>query len=643
MWLHGIGANSNPATLTLDGLAPTATTAKYKDSPAVKFSGGNTWVEIGTWTASPKLTSGTLTSLADLELWLGLKNSDDIGTNFDLRADVYKNGVLITSGETDCISGLTRNPALAMAVGIPFKAFKPVTFDGGKEALSLKLSTRIGTNGSGGPCGGHASAVGLRTYFDADLDASMFSTNFAGGETATVNVTVIEENTNAPIPGATVTLTYVGKPPKGKNPPGVTTGTTDGNGEVQFVDQLIGVFAEIRAVVNDGTNRQQGLKVPAGFIAGENAFILAVAPVTTGSISGVVSDASSGASLSHVQISLLNDQNALIYSTGTLADGSYSMVEVLPGTYHILFELAGYNSSTVSGVVVVIGSNTVQDAHLTALPPPVAAVSVTVIEQTTQAPIPRTTVSLNYTIVPPNGDQHPFGLTDGTGTILFDSQSSHIEADIVATLNDGSGRVASLNVPGGFVGGTNTFVLAVPPAATGSLSGVVTDATTSGTLAGVQVVVLDANNNTLASTVTGSDGSYAIGGVFVGTLSMTFSLTGYQVGSVSGVLVSANANTLVNEELQPVPNPSNANVDITVLDSQTDAGFAGAEVTITYTHGSLPAIAQTDANGVVNFSNQLIGVSATISVNDPGSGRSASLPVPGGFIPGTNPLITIRL
>src|SRR5712691_2669327 len=108
-FLHGTGANANPPTLSLDTTAPTATTAKYKDSTSINFSGGNPWKAIGTWPADPTLTTGTLTALSDLHVWLGLQNSDDQGTNFDLLAEIYRNGVLVTSGLTRCITGVTRN------------------------------------------------------------------------------------------------------------------------------------------------------------------------------------------------------------------------------------------------------------------------------------------------------------------------------------------------------------------------------------------------------------------------------------------------------------------------------------------------------------------------------------------------------
>jgi hypothetical protein len=94
-------------------------------------------------------------------VWLGLKNSDDQGTRFDLRAEIYRNGVLLTSGETYCIQNLTRNANQAKEVTTTFAAFNPATMNGASDTLSLKvLTTRIGTNGSGAFCGGHSNAVG---------------------------------------------------------------------------------------------------------------------------------------------------------------------------------------------------------------------------------------------------------------------------------------------------------------------------------------------------------------------------------------------------------------------------------------------------------------------------------------------------
>lgn len=167
LYLHGSGANANPSTLFLDSTASAGTTAKYKDSASVNFNGGNPWKEVGIWTAAPAQTSGRLTGLHNLQVWLGLKNSDDQGTNFDLRVEIYKNDTLVGSAESLCITGITRNPNLAKQVILPFDTLPPADFNGSTDVLSLRIKTRIGTNGSGGMCGGHSNAVGLRLYFDA--------------------------------------------------------------------------------------------------------------------------------------------------------------------------------------------------------------------------------------------------------------------------------------------------------------------------------------------------------------------------------------------------------------------------------------------------------------------------------------------
>jgi Concanavalin A-like lectin/glucanases superfamily len=178
VFLHGSGAIANPPTLFLDGTTTTGSTPKQKDSAGIKFAGGNPWKEIGTWTADPTFFSGSLTTLSDLHVWIGLKNSDDIGTRFDLAAEVWKNGDLVAEGETFCITGVTRNPNLAKEVSVSFGTFPPVSFDGTTDVLSLKVFTRIGTDGAGGFCGGHSNAVGLRLYFDADSRPAQFGARF---------------------------------------------------------------------------------------------------------------------------------------------------------------------------------------------------------------------------------------------------------------------------------------------------------------------------------------------------------------------------------------------------------------------------------------------------------------------------------
>jgi hypothetical protein len=167
------------ASLLLDTTPPSGPTARYQDSAGVAFKNGNPWKTVGVWTGAPSMASGLLNALGDSHVWLGLKNSDDIGTNFDLRVEVRQNGAtLVGSGETYCVQGLTRNPSLAKEVVVPFPSLTATAFDGLADRLSFTVITRIGTNGSGSSCGGHSNAVGLRLYYDAGSALSQFAATF---------------------------------------------------------------------------------------------------------------------------------------------------------------------------------------------------------------------------------------------------------------------------------------------------------------------------------------------------------------------------------------------------------------------------------------------------------------------------------
>ena len=86
-------------------------------------------------------------NLGPAVLWIGLRNSDDQGTQFDLRVEVYSGATLVASGEKRCITGLTRNPTLAQQVSVPLTGYTT-------GPASVKILTRIGTTD-----GQHSSAV----------------------------------------------------------------------------------------------------------------------------------------------------------------------------------------------------------------------------------------------------------------------------------------------------------------------------------------------------------------------------------------------------------------------------------------------------------------------------------------------------
>ena len=118
--------------------------------------------------------ASTLDALGAVTVWFGLKNSDDQGTAFDVRAELSVNGTLISSGTLLCITGVTRTQSQAKQIAVAFSAFAPTTV-APTDAIQLKLLTRIGTNADGTKCSGHASATGLRAYFDSTGRPAAFS------------------------------------------------------------------------------------------------------------------------------------------------------------------------------------------------------------------------------------------------------------------------------------------------------------------------------------------------------------------------------------------------------------------------------------------------------------------------------------
>jgi hypothetical protein len=149
--------------------APVAATATFRDSPALNRT---TLQEIGTWSAAPAVAPVRLATLADLRVWVGLKNSDDQGTYFDIRADLLKNGSVIASGEVRAIQGVTRNPDKAKEVAVSFGQISDASLQVG-DMLSLRVLTKVTASG------GHSNAVGLRLYYDAVGRPSRFGATVA--------------------------------------------------------------------------------------------------------------------------------------------------------------------------------------------------------------------------------------------------------------------------------------------------------------------------------------------------------------------------------------------------------------------------------------------------------------------------------
>jgi hypothetical protein len=161
------GRNAGAPRVDIDG-EPRPMDGDGDGSAVVDFGADELLGETGTF----------LTELSPGRFWIGLKNSDDQGTRFDLLTEIYQGELLVASGLVRCISGVTRNPNYALEVAVPFAAFEAVAVNPG-DVMTLKVFARIGTNPDDTKCPGHSNAQGLRLYYDGANRQSRFGAAFS--------------------------------------------------------------------------------------------------------------------------------------------------------------------------------------------------------------------------------------------------------------------------------------------------------------------------------------------------------------------------------------------------------------------------------------------------------------------------------
>jgi hypothetical protein len=131
-------------------------------------AGGHHTVALVAPTPTPTPTPGSLlTALGPASVWVGLKNSDDVGIRFDLRAEAYRGATLVGSGDLASAVGGSSGFNNAKLDVIPMTPLPGVTFLPGEE-LKIKLLVRNACTGSG-KNSGHA-----RLWFNDSAANSRF-------------------------------------------------------------------------------------------------------------------------------------------------------------------------------------------------------------------------------------------------------------------------------------------------------------------------------------------------------------------------------------------------------------------------------------------------------------------------------------
>ncbi len=204
------------------------------------------------------------------------------------------------------------------------------------------------------------------------------------------------------------------------------------------------------------------------------------------------------------------------------ATGFYSMV-VLSGTYQVIGNLAGYESDTVNGVVVVTEQTTENvDLTLEALPTGI--------------------ITGNVTLNGGSGDVTEVSVTAGYHTVTPDAEGNYSMEIEVGTYDVTAGLMD-------YVPQTDTGIVVMEGMTTVGVDFILSPVPTTGFIEGTVVLQNNAGDVTQTDVTAGdvtvhpdSDGNYVLE-ITAGTYEVTASLEGFLTGVVTGVVVVAEQTT----------------------------------------------------------------------------------------------------
>ncbi|MDT8282667.1 MAG: carboxypeptidase regulatory-like domain-containing protein [Gammaproteobacteria bacterium] len=287
---------------------------------------------------------------------------------------------------------------------------------------------------------------------------------------------------------------------------------------------------------------------------------------TSGVLQGRVTDAATKQALAGVLISV---SGSSVASTSTAANGSYTIVGLVPGTVKITLAKEGY-LPVAANANIVAGGTLVLNPALTATSSATEPLSGTVAtgllrgrvtDASTGLPLSfafvrvssvGTTLSVRSVSTSIDGTYEIADLEAGDVTIQI-TKTGYLQASASAAVSAGNALVFSPGlVPEGGdpASGTGEDVdqEALPGTSiTGALQGIATDLETALPLLGVAINV---TGSTTASTTTAADGSYSISGISPGDITVTASLNTYVSVSATASVVAGNA-IVFNPQLPP--------------------------------------------------------------------------------------------
>ena len=249
---------------------------------------------------------------------------------------------------------------------------------------------------------------------------------------------------------------------------------------------------------------------------------------TTGTISGTVTDASTGNPISGASVST----NPATLLVTTDAQGRFSISDVTPASYTVSASASGYLTGNAS--VTVTGGQTAT-ANLALQPAPTTGtISGTVTDASTSKPIAGASVSTQPAMTTATSDaQGNYAISDvdeGSYTVTA-SASGYMDNSTNVTVTAGQTTTCNLELE--------------PEPTTGTISGTVTEEGTGTPIAGASVSTQPATTTATSD----AQGNYTISDVDEGLYTVTASASGH-IDDSTNVTVTAGQTSTANLALQ---------------------------------------------------------------------------------------------
>jgi formylglycine-generating enzyme required for sulfatase activity len=284
-----------------------------------------------------------------------------------------------------------------------------------------------------------------------------------------------------------------------------------------------------------------------GAVTGKNLTLIKI-PSAAYIVSGTITTNNPGGPASGALVQLKQSGVNILSPVLTGTSGTYTINGVTPGSgYSIEVSLSGYTTGA-SGLFGVAGNTPDQNLELIKISVPVYTVSGIISTDNPPGPANGVVVQLKQNGV--NVGSPVYTVTGGTYTIS--DVPSGTRYSIEAAL---SGYITGATVDfavSGSVTGKNLTLVKIPSAVY-TVSGTITTNSPGGPASGALVQLKQSGVNAAWPVLTGTTGTYAIGGVPPGTgYSIEISLTGYTTGTISAFQVNGNV-TGKNLELALAP------------------------------------------------------------------------------------------